>query len=182
MQRARSRKPLRRHRLNSCCDFLAAWASIDTASRPEPHTMSGLDAPDIAAAYAAVRSDRDATTWLLLSYADAVGNRLTLTRTGTGPLAELAAALDDGQVQYGYARVEYANDAESTRFKFILVWIGNMRVMRKARVSVENGDVKRALPHHSTAITASDRAELDQGDVVALLRKAGGADYNGGRG
>ncbi|KAM4057354.1 cofilin/tropomyosin-type actin-binding protein [Hirsutella rhossiliensis] len=144
--------------------------------------MSGLDSPDIAAAYESVRSDKDATTWLLISYAD--GNRLTLAQTGTGPLADLAAALDDTQVQYGYARVEYANDAESTRVKFALVvWIGERtKVMRKARVSVESGDVKRVLAHHSIALTASDRADLDQDDVVARLRKAGGADYNGGRG
>lgn len=146
--------------------------------------MSGLDAPEIAAAYDAVRSDKDETSWLLISYAGAVGNKLALTQTGTGGLAELAPLLDDGQVQYGYVRVEYANDKESTRVKFLLVvWIGeNTKVMRKARVSVESGDVKRALPHHSIAVTASDRAELDEGDIVARLRKAGGADYNGGRG
>ncbi|EQK98748.1 ADF-like domain-containing protein [Ophiocordyceps sinensis CO18] len=146
--------------------------------------MSGLDSPDIAAAYEAVRSDKDAATWLLISYAPD-SNRLALSQTGTGaPLAELAAALDDTQVQYGYARVEYANDAESTRVKFALVvWIGEgTKVMRKARVSVESGDVKRALAHHSVALTASDRAEPDHDDVVARLRKAGGADYNGGRG
>lgn len=146
--------------------------------------MSGLDAPEIAAAYEAVRSDKDETSWLLISYAGAVGNKLALTQTGNGGLAELAPLLDDGQVQYGYVRVEYANDKESTRVKFLLVvWIGeNTKVMRKARVSVESGDVKRALPHHSIAVTASDRAELDEGDIVARLRKAGGADYNGGRG
>lgn len=146
--------------------------------------MSGLDAPEIAAAYDAVRSDKDETNWLLISYAGAVGNKLALTQTGTGGLSELAPLLDDGQVQYGYVRVEYANDKESTRVKFLLVvWIGeNTKVMRKARVSVESGDVKRALPHHSIAVTASDRAELEEGDIVARLRKAGGADYNGGRG
>lgn len=146
--------------------------------------MSGLDAPEIAAAYDAVRSDKDETNWLLISYAGATGNKLTLTQTGKGGLGELAPLLDDGQVQYGYVRVEYANDKESTRVKFILVvWIGeNTKVMRKARVSVESGDVKRALPHHSIAVTASDRGELEEGDIVARLRKAGGADYNGGRG
>lgn len=146
--------------------------------------MSGLDAPEISAAYEAVRSDKDPANWLLISYAAATGSRLGLARTGSGGMAELAAALDDAQVQYGYARVEYANDAESRRVKFVLVvWIGEQtRVMRKARVSVESGDVKRALAHHSIAVTASDRAELDEGDVVARLRRAGGADYNGGRG
>lgn len=92
--------------------------------------------------------------------------------------------LDDTQVQYGYVRVEYANDKESTRVKFVLVvWIGeNTKVMRKARVSIESGDVKRQLAHHSIAVTTGERGELDEGDIVTRLRKAGGADYNGGRG
>lgn len=146
--------------------------------------MSGLDAADIAAAYEAVRSDKDTTNWLLISYAGATGSKLSLTSTGNGGLSEMAAALDPSEVQYGYVRVEYANDAESTRVKFVLViWIGEgTKVMRKARVSVESGDVKRVLAHHSIAVTTSDAGELDEKDIVARLRKAGGADYNGGRG
>lgn len=146
--------------------------------------MSGLDAADIAAAYDAVRNDKDDTKWLLISDAGATGSKLALTKTGTGGLSEMAAALNDGKVQYGYVRVEYANDKESTRVKFVLViWIGEgTKVMRKARVSVESGDVKRVLSHHSIAVTTGDSRELEEGDIVARLRKAGGADYNGGRG
>jgi hypothetical protein len=146
--------------------------------------MSGLDAAEISNAYDAVRSDKEPTNWLLISYAAATGNQLTLTQTGEGGIEEMAKSLDDAQVQYGYVRVEYANDAESKRVKFVLVvWIGeNTKVMRKARVSVESGDVKRVLSHHSIAVTASDRGELEEKDVVTRLRKAGGADYNGGRG
>jgi hypothetical protein len=54
--------------------------------------------------------------------------------------------------------------------------------MRKARVSIESGAVKQALRHYSIQIDARDRADLEEGEVVARLRKAGGADYNGGRG
>jgi hypothetical protein len=146
--------------------------------------MSGIDSPDIAAAYEAVRSDKDPTNWLLVSYASAVGNKLALAKTGAGGLAELAGELDDGQVQYAYVRVEYANDSESTRTKFALViWIGeNTKVMRKARVSIESGEVKRVLAHHSIQVDANDKSDLDEKDIVARLRKAGGADYNGGRG
>ncbi|OAQ61250.1 actin-binding, cofilin/tropomyosin type [Pochonia chlamydosporia 170] len=145
--------------------------------------MSGLDAPEIAAAYNAVRDDKDDTNWMLISYAEASGSKLSLSKTGSGGIAELAASLDDAQVQYGFVRVEYANDAESTRVKFALVvWIGeNTKVMRKARVSVESGEVKRILSHH-LALTAGDRSDLEEKEVVARLRKAGGADYNGGRG
>ena len=147
--------------------------------------MSGLDAPEVAAAYDAVRSDKEETTWLLLSHASASLNApLTLSKTGTGDLSELAAELDDAQVQYAYVRVEYANDSESKRVKFaLIVWIGeNTKVMRKARVSIESGDVRRVLAHHSIQVNASDKGDLDEKDVVARLRKAGGADYNGGRG
>lgn len=146
--------------------------------------MSGLDAEEISKAYDAVRSDKDETNWLLISYAAATGNKLSLSQTGTGGISELAAALDDTQVQYGYVRVEYANDKESTRVKFVLVvWLGeSAKVMRKARVSVESGDVKRVLSHHSIAVTVGDKSELDEDDIVKKLRKAGGADYNGGRG
>ena len=146
--------------------------------------MSGLQAPEIQEAYDAVRSDKSPTNWLLISYAGASGNALTLTSTGEGGLAELASNLDEGQAQYGYARVEYANDSESTRVKFVLVvWIGeNTKVMRKARVSIEAGEVKKVLSHHSIQVDAREKGDLDEADVVKRLRKAGGADYNGGRG
>jgi Cofilin/tropomyosin-type actin-binding protein len=146
--------------------------------------MSGLDAPDIAAAYEAVRSDKDDTTWLLISYAAATGNKLVLSKTGTGDLSELVSELDDGQVQYGYVRIEYANDSESKRVKFaLIIWIGtHTKVMRKARVSIESGEVKRILSHHSIQVDASDKSDLEEKEIVARLRRAGGADYNGGRG
>ncbi|KAK6078490.1 adf-like domain-containing protein [Seiridium cupressi] len=146
--------------------------------------MSGADSPEILAAYDAVRSDKDETNWLLISYASAVGDKLTLTGTGTGGLAELAEKLDESQAQYAYVRVEYANDTESKRVKFALVvWIGeNTKVMRKARVSIESGTVKRVLAHHSISVDARDKSDVTEKEIVPRLRKAGGADYNGGRG
>lgn len=145
--------------------------------------MSGLDKPDIQAAYEAVRSDKDDTNWLLISYAGNVGDKLTLTATGTGGLSEVSARLDESQAQYAYVRVEYANDTESKRIKFIVVvWIGEgTKVMRKARVSIESGNVKKALGHH-IAVDARDKGDLAEADIVKRLRAAGGADYNGGRG
>lgn len=74
--------------------------------------MSGADSPDILAAYDAVRSNSDPTNWLLISYASAVGDKLQLTKTGSGGLEELKNELDDSQAQYAYLRIEYANDSE----------------------------------------------------------------------
>ena len=145
--------------------------------------MSGLESPEIQVAYDAVRDDKEPTNWLLIS--DAPGSKqLALSKTGTGGLEELAGELDDSQVQYAYVRVEYANDAESKRVKFALVvWIGEgTRVMRKARVSIEAGQVKKVLSHYSVQVDASEKRDLDEKEIVTRLRKAGGADYNGGRG
>jgi hypothetical protein len=146
--------------------------------------MSGADAPEILAAYDAVRDDKDDTNWLLISYAGSTGNQLTLSKTGKGGLAELAGELDDGEVQYAYVRVEYANDSESKRVKFaFVVWIGqSTKVMRKARAGLEAGNVKKVLSHYSIQVDANEKRDLDEADIVARLRKAGGADYNGGRG
>lgn len=146
--------------------------------------MSGADSPEILAAYDDVRSDKSPTNWLLISYSAATGNQLVLSKTGTGGLEELASELDDTQVQYAYARVEYANDVESKRVKFaVIIWIGgSAKVMRKARASIESGAVKKVLAHHSIQVDASEKRDLDEKDIVARLRKAGGADYNGGRG
>jgi hypothetical protein len=159
---------------------------IKTSSTTPPTRakMSGADAPDIQAAYDAVRSDKDETNWLIISYAGAVGDALKLSGTGTGGMSELASQLDESQAQYAYVRVEYANDTESKRVKFVLViWIGEgTKVMRKARVSIESGAVKKVLGHHSIQVDARDKSDLDEKDIITRLRKAGGADYNGGRG
>jgi len=131
-----------------------------------------------------VRSDKEETNWLLISYAAATGDALTLSGTGSGGITELAEKLDDSQAQYAYVRVEYANDTESKRVKFaLIVWIGeSTKVMRKAKVSIQSGEVKRVLNHHSISVDARDKRDLDENDIVIRLRKAGGADYNGGRG
>jgi hypothetical protein len=72
-------------------------------------------------------------------------DKLTLTATGTGGLAELRDALEEARGSYAYARVSYANDKESRREKFVLiVWIGpGCKVMRKAKVS--HGQVMAGL-------------------------------------
>jgi hypothetical protein len=137
--------------------------------------MSGANSPEILAAYDKFRDDKDETNWLLISYGAA---------TGTGGVTELASKLDDSQAQYAYIRVEYANDKESSRVKFVLIiWIGeHTKVMRKAKVSIQSGEVKRVLHHHSITVDARTKSDLNEDDIVRSLRKAGGADYNGGRG
>ncbi|KAG6884383.1 hypothetical protein C0993_011675 [Termitomyces sp. T159_Od127] len=70
-----------------------------------------------------VRSDKSDINWLLLDYTSDRSDKLQVTQTGTGGLAELREVLDDTKASYAYARVTYSNDKESTREKFILVVI-----------------------------------------------------------
>ena len=146
--------------------------------------MSGADSPEILEAYDAVRSDKDDTKWLLVSDHPTARNKLALAEKGTGGLEEVIPLLQDDKVQYAYVRVEYANDAESKRIKFaLIVWIGqNVKPLRRGRVLSESADVKKILSHYSIQVDASSKGDLEEKDIVSRLRKAGGADYNGGRG
>jgi hypothetical protein len=104
-----------------------------------------------------------------------------LTATGTGGLAELCEALADSRASFAYARVTYANDKESRREKFVLVvWIGTgCGVMRRGKISVHTADVKAVLRVYALELAAHERDDLEEGALVARLRKAGGASYDG---
>lgn len=146
--------------------------------------MSGANSPEILEAYEAVRSDKDDTNWLIVSDHPTARNKLALAGKGCGGLEEVIPLLEDDKVQYAYVRFEYANDAESKRIKFgMLVWIGpNVKPLRRGRVLSESADVKKVLSHYSIQVDASSKGDLDEKDIITRLRKAGGADYNGGRG
>ncbi|RDB30127.1 Coactosin [Hypsizygus marmoreus] len=143
--------------------------------------MADLSDPKIDEAYLDVRSDKSETNWVLLDYESDRSDKLQVSQTGTGGLAELREVLDDSKASYAYARVTYSNDKESTREKFILVvWIGpNCKVMRKAKISVQAGDVKRVLRVFSIEVAAREKDDLTEDPIVVRLRKAGGASYDG---
>ena len=143
--------------------------------------MADLSDPKIDEAYQDVRLDKSETNWLLLDYESDRSDKLKLTSTGSGGLAELRDQLDDSKASYGYVRVQYSNDKESTRETFILViWIGpDCKVMRKAKISVHTADVKAVLRVYSMEVPAREKDDLKEEPIVIKLRKAGGASYDG---
>ncbi|KAG1720048.1 hypothetical protein EDB19DRAFT_605234 [Suillus lakei] len=143
--------------------------------------MADLSDPKIDEAYQDVRSDKSETNWLLLDYESDRSDKLTVTQTGTGGLAELRDALGDSKASYAYVRVTFSNDKESQREKFILVvWIGpGCKVMRKAKISVHAADVKQVLRVYSIEVPAREKDDLKEDPIVVKLRKAGGASYDG---
>lgn len=145
--------------------------------------MAGADlsSPDIQPAYLDVRDDKKPINWMLLNYEGPRSDVLTLTATGEGGLNELKDKLKDEDCGFAYARVEYSNDKESKRVKFVLItWIGDKAgIMRKAKISVHTGDVKKALPVFSIEVPARAHEDVDEDHIVTRLRKAGGASYDG---
>lgn len=138
----------------SSCGIAADWPIVSP--------QADVSAPEIKDAYDAVRSDKDDKTWLLLDYAGDRSDKLVLTATGTGGLDELMGQLKEGNASFAYVRVKYANDVESTREKFILVtWIGkDVRVLRKAKLSVHAADVKRVISVFSLEVPANSLDDL----------------------
>ncbi|KAG8802430.1 hypothetical protein FRC17_006416, partial [Serendipita sp. 399] len=131
--------------------------------------------------YEQVRNDKSEVNWLLIDYEGPRSDTLKLTATGTGGLSELKEHLSDDNASFAYVRVSYSNDRESQREKFVLVvWIGtNVKVMRKAKISVHSADVKSVLRAFSIEVAAKDKDDLTEEPIIVRLRKAGGASYDG---
>ncbi|KAH7378312.1 hypothetical protein BKA66DRAFT_571739 [Pyrenochaeta sp. MPI-SDFR-AT-0127] len=138
-----------------------------------------LSDPDISKAYEDVRSDKSETTWLILKYATATSDNLTLASTGTGDIAEMTESLGD-EAAYAYVRMKLGNDEYSERVKFaFVIWQGpNTKVMRKAKMSFQSGQVKQVIRTYAVEIQTSDKKELDADAVTLKLRKAMGANYD----
>ncbi|KAJ4374905.1 hypothetical protein N0V83_001983 [Neocucurbitaria cava] len=138
-----------------------------------------LSDPDISQAYEDVRSDKSDTTWLILKYASATSDSLTLAAKGTGDIAEMTESLGD-EAAYAYVRMKLGNDEYSERVKFaFVIWQGpNTKVMRKAKMSFQSGQVKQVIRTYAVEIQTSDKKELEEEAVTLKLRKAMGANYD----
>jgi len=143
--------------------------------------MADVTDPEIQDAYQDVRSDKTDTNWVLLDYETDRSDKLVVTQTGTGGLAELREILQDSRASFAYARVVYSNDKESQREKFVLItWIGpKCKIMRKGKISVHAADVKTVLRVYAIEVAAEKKEDLNEEPIVIRLRKAGGASYDG---
>eukprot|EP00842_Homolaphlyctis_polyrhiza_P003315 jgi/Hompol1/3985/HPOL_003426-RA len=141
--------------------------------------MSTLDA-GVAAAYEDVRNDKTETNWLLLEYLDDKSDTLKVASTGKGGLAEFKSNLKEDKAAFGYLRMIVGNDELSRRAKFVLVsWCGNkVKVMRKAKLSVHLGDVKKVIQVFAIEVAATTVEDLREADINLLLKKAMGANYD----
>ena len=91
-----------------------------------PQTADNLlSDPEIATAYEDVRSDKSATTWMVLKYISGTSDALKLDSTGEGDIAEMVEHLGDDEAAYAFVRMTVGNDELSQRIKFVFVsWCG----------------------------------------------------------
>ncbi|KAF1915995.1 hypothetical protein BDU57DRAFT_449653 [Ampelomyces quisqualis] len=143
-----------------------------------PQAADILSDPEINQAYEDVRSDKSDTTWLVLKYASASSDNLKLAGTGTGAIAEMTESLADDEAAYAYVRIKLGNDEYSERVKFaFVVWAGpHVKVMRKAKMSFQSGQVKQVIRTYAVEVQTGDRRDLDGEAVTLKLRKAMGAN------
>ena len=88
--------------------------------------------------------------------------------------------LKEDQAAYGYIRMTVGNDDLSKRSKFVFVtWCGKqVKVMRRAKLSVHISAVKSVLKSFAVEISASEKKEINEKDLTLLLKKAMGANYD----
>ncbi|KAH7132211.1 hypothetical protein B0J11DRAFT_481358 [Dendryphion nanum] len=139
-----------------------------------------LSDPEIAQAYEDVRSDKSETTWLVLKYESATKDSLKLDSTGKGDIAEMTEVLGDDEAAYAYVRMRLGNDEYSERTKFVFViWAGKgTKVMRRAKMSLQSGQVKQLIRTYAIEIQTDDKKDLIEDTVTMQLRKAMGANYD----
>ncbi|KJE91758.1 hypothetical protein CAOG_08639 [Capsaspora owczarzaki ATCC 30864] len=138
-----------------------------------------LDRDEVTNAYNAVRDNNDPITWAVFKYGD--GNLISTAATGTEYDEFLTHFTDDERV-YGFLRLE-TGDELSKRAKFAFVaWIGeDVGALKKAKVSTDKAIVKSVVASFAAEILTSERSDLRYDTIFARVKKAGGADYNGGR-
>jgi len=133
--------------------------------------MADVSDPAIVDAYNQVRKDDSGVNWLLLGYE---GNKkIVLSGSGGGGISELVSQLQDDQCNFGYLRVVNSHE-ETSRTKFVFIsWKGeNSPVMRKGNMSVHVSNVKKVIRDYAIEISATEKSELTEEEIMAKLKKA----------
>lgn len=169
----------------------AASKNETTVQRLGGATAFSTAAPEAAAvpqavreAIADVRSDKAASSWVLLSYeagslkGSARQPCLQVAGSGTGAAEEMAPLLDESQVMYALVRHSRSVDAHTSAVRFVVVsWLGPaVKPMLKAKLSVARGEALKALsPYVVELLNVDSAADVSAAAITAALGSAPGA-------
>jgi len=140
--------------------------------------MADVSDPELKTAYDEVRSDKSEINWAVFGYEGA--SKIVLQGKGSGGLNEAADTFQNDQAQYAFLRV-ISGDQESKRAKFVFVsWCGEqVGALKRAKMSVHKASVKQVIKEFSVEVHYTDKAELNEAELLQRVKKAGGADYSG---
>lgn len=129
-------------------------------------------------AYEDVRNDTSETNWLYLEYDSENPKLVKVGGTGTDGLEGLKGNFKEDEKAFGYLRV-ITGDELSARAKFVLIcWCGNkVKPLAKARFSTDKAFIKKVVRGFAVEIHATDESDIGEDEIVALVKKAGGANY-----
>jgi hypothetical protein len=132
-------------------------------------------------AFASLKDMKSPNNWLALGLVGKT-NKLEVVGTGTGGLADLAAALAEDRVIFCLLRVIGADvqaNVTSNREKFVYIsWIGGkVGVMQRAKVGMQSKLVQQFFVGVSLAVVmdASEQKDLELDGIAKRLLACGGA-------
>jgi hypothetical protein len=131
-------------------------------------------------AYKAVFLDEHDTNWCWLGYQ---GNNLTPVGTGKGGIHEMLKKVDEAQILYGLLRLNKTDDGgDSKRVKFVfLTWVGEAApAMKRGKVTIHKKSCAELFKGYHIEKQIYEKEELNtlEAEIDAMLKKAGGANYD----
>jgi len=133
--------------------------------------MANVEDPKIAQAYQDIRKDSTGLNWVILKYTNAA--TLQVEASGTGGPSEAIGHLRDDECQYGFYKITFKGDDETTRTKFALFsWAGEKAsALKKAKMSVHKASVKAIFSDFAVDIHTSIKDDLSEEHVLARIKK-----------
>lgn len=124
----------------------------------------------------AVRSDDDATQWMLAEYRDgSPKGPIDLVSTGMGDSTEMAEMLVDDKPMYGLYRVtDKVDDITTVKFVYI-IWVGQrVKPMTKAKISTHKGTAEQTFYPYHVSIYANDPSDISETLIMEKVTSASG--------
>jgi len=140
--------------------------------------MVDLSDPAVKKAYEDVRDDSTETSWAWFRYHPSK-TALQVHATGAGSWDSFLTPIDDTLPMYGFCRYNWE---ERARTKFIFVsFIGEkVPALKKARIGHDKATVTNFFKGSHITLEVDSVGDLVETEVIAKLRRSGGADYDGG--
>jgi hypothetical protein len=138
------------------------------------------DEAALTAAIAAVRSNDDATNWVLATYVPGLKpDTLKLAGSGSGGVAELLSKLTDDNVFYGLTRhVEVIDKSETVKFAHVALNAPNAPRMLRARIGTHKGAVEAIFSPYHIDISTDEKADITEQALVDKIAAASGTKSN----